>query len=296
MEASTGIEPVYTDLQSAASPLRQLAAGTFLCGVRRGIPKGWRDVQSDLAQVGALVNRCRRARAVAHRGETYAFRKDTRFMTDFKAARTAMVDCQIRPSDVTRFPIIQAMLTVPREQYLPSEAQAVAYMGEHVEIGSGRVCLDPRVLAKLIDTLAIQPDDLVLDVGAGLGYSTAIVASIAEAVVALEQDEALAAEAAATLSAQGVDNAVVETGPLVEGAPAHGPYDVIVLQGGVETLPQALVDQLRPDGRIAMIRMRGALGVAELGIKGANGITWRRSFDATAPILPGFAAEKAFVF
>lgn len=217
-------------------------------------------------------------------------------MTDFKAARTAMVDCQIRPSDVTRFPIIQAMLTVPREQYLPSEAQAVAYMGEHVEIGSGRVCLDPRVLAKLIDTLAIQPDDLVLDVGAGLGYSTAIVASIAEAVVALEQDEALAAEAAATLSAQGVDNAVVETGPLVEGAPAHGPYDVIVLQGGVETLPQALVDQLRPDGRIAMIRMRGALGVAELGIKGANGITWRRSFDATAPILPGFAAEKAFVF
>ncbi|QIK40917.1 protein-L-isoaspartate O-methyltransferase family protein [Pontivivens nitratireducens] len=217
-------------------------------------------------------------------------------MTDFKSARTAMVDCQIRPSEVTRYPIIQAMLTVPREQYLPSEAQAIAYMGEHVDIGGGRVCLDPRVLAKLIDALAIQPDDLVLDIGCGLGYSTAIIANIAEAVVALEEDEALAEEAAATLSAQGVDNAVVEKGPLVAGAPSHGPYDVIIIQGGIEALPDAIADQLRPDGRIAVIEMMGPLGVAQLGVKGANGISWRRSFDATAPILPGFAAEKAFVF
>ncbi|WP_185802986.1 protein-L-isoaspartate O-methyltransferase family protein [Pontivivens nitratireducens] len=217
-------------------------------------------------------------------------------MTDFKSARTAMVDCQIRPSEVTRYPIIQAMLTVPREQYLPSEAQAIAYMGEHVDIGGGRVCLDPRVLAKLIDALAIQPDDLVLDIGCGLGYSTAIIANIAEAVVALEEDEALAEEAAATLSAQGVDNAVVEKGPLVGGAPSHGPYDVIIIQGGIEALPDAIADQLRPDGRIAVIEMMGPLGVAQLGVKGANGISWRRSFDATAPILPGFAAEKAFVF
>jgi len=217
-------------------------------------------------------------------------------MTDFKSARTAMVDCQIRPSEVTRYPIIQAMLTVPREQYLPSEAQAIAYMGEHVDIGGGRVCLDPRVLAKLIDALAIQPDDLVLDIGCGLGYSTAIIANIAEAVVALEEDEAQAEEAAATLSAQGVDNAVVEKGPLVGGAPSHGPYDVIIIQGGIEALPDAIADQLRPDGRIAVIEMMGPLGVAQLGVKGANGISWRRSFDATAPILPGFAAEKAFVF
>jgi len=217
-------------------------------------------------------------------------------MTDYKAARTAMVDCQIRPSDVTRYPIIHAMLTVPREEYLPNEAQAIAYMGDHVEIGHGRVCLDPRVLAKLIDALRIQPNDLVLDIGCGLGYSTAVIAMIAEAVVALEQDEALAEGAAATLTAQGVDNAVVETGTLAEGAPAHGPYDVIILQGGIETLPTAIVDQLRPDGRIAMIEMKGELGVAQLGVKNANGITWRRSFDATAPILPGFSAEKAFVF
>ncbi|SOH93393.1 protein-L-isoaspartate(D-aspartate) O-methyltransferase [Monaibacterium marinum] len=217
-------------------------------------------------------------------------------MTDFKAARTAMVDCQIRPSDVTRFPIIQAMLTVPREEYLPSEAQAIAYMGEHVDIGAGRVCLDPRVLAKLIDALAIQPHDLVLDIGCGHGYSTAIIARIAEAVVALEEDESLADAASSTLAAQGVDNAVVERGPLAAGAASHGPYDVIVFQGGVESLPTDIVDQLRPNGRIAMIQMDGALGVAKLGVKGANGITWRRSFDATAPVLPGFSAEKAFVF
>ncbi|WP_316012901.1 protein-L-isoaspartate O-methyltransferase [Roseobacter sp. HKCCA0434] len=217
-------------------------------------------------------------------------------MTDFKAARTAMVDCQIRPSDVTRYPIIQAMLTVPREVYLPSEAQAVAYMGEHVEIAPGRVCLDPRVLAKMIDALAIQPTDLVLDIGAGLGYSTAVIARIAEAVVALEQDEDMAEDAAETLSAQGVDNAVVETGPLSEGAPEHGPYDVILMQGGAERLPDAIADQLRPDGRIMMIEMRGALGIVQYGVKGTAGISWRRSFDATAPILPGFEAEKAFVF
>lgn len=217
-------------------------------------------------------------------------------MTDFQAARTAMVDCQIRPSDVTRFPIIQAMLSVPREEYLPSEAQSVAYVGEDIEIARGRVCLDPRVLAKMVDALAIQPTDLVLDVGAGLGYSTAIVARIAEAVVALEQDGDLAEDAAATLAAQGVDNAVVETGTLADGAPAHGPYDVILFQGGVEQVPATLVDQLRENGRIIAIFMDGALGVVKLGIKGGNGITWRRSFDATAPVLPGFEAEKAFVF
>ncbi len=217
-------------------------------------------------------------------------------MTDFTAARVAMVDCQIRPSDVTRYPIINAMLTVPREEYLPSAARAVAYMGEHVEIGTGRVCLDPRVLAKIVDALAIQPGDLVLDIGAGYGYSTAVVAMIAEAVVAIESDASFAETAASTLQSQGVDNAIVETGPLEEGAPAHGPYDVILMQGGAERLPQAIEDQLRPDGRIAMIEMSGAFGAVKLGVKGANGITWRRIFDATAPVLPGYAAEKAFVF
>ncbi|RED12990.1 protein-L-isoaspartate O-methyltransferase family protein [Pontivivens insulae] len=217
-------------------------------------------------------------------------------MTDFAAARTAMVDCQIRPSDVTRFPIIKAMLSIPREEYLPSSARDVAYMGEHVEIARGRVCLDPRVLAKMIDALAIQSTDLVLDIGAGLGYSTAVLADIAQVAIGLEQDEALANEASATLAAQGVDNAVIETATMTDGAPAHGPYDCIIVQGAVEEMPDTIGGQLRADGRIVAIFMDGALGTVKIGTKGAAGISWRRIFDATAPILPGFAKEKAFVF
>ncbi|MEL6680198.1 MAG: rRNA adenine N-6-methyltransferase family protein [Pseudomonadota bacterium] len=217
-------------------------------------------------------------------------------MTDFAAARTMMVDTQIRPSDVTRYPIIDAMLRTPREEYLPAEAKAVAYVGDHVDIGEGRVALDPRVLAKMLDALDVQPDELVLDIGAGLGYSTAILGSLAEAVVGVEEVETFASRASDTLNGQGVDNATIEVRALAEGAAEHGPYDVIILQGAAEALPDGIADQLREDGRIAMIRAEGALGYCAIGVKGRNGISWRRSFDATAPVLPGFTPEKGFVF
>ncbi|MEL6599429.1 MAG: rRNA adenine N-6-methyltransferase family protein [Pseudomonadota bacterium] len=217
-------------------------------------------------------------------------------MTDFAAARTMMVDTQIRPSDVTRYPIIDAMLRTPREEYLPAEAKPVAYLGDHVDIGEGRVALDPRVLAKMLDALDIQPTELVLDVGAGLGYSTAILGALAEAVVGVEEVESFARRAEDTLNAQGVDNATIEVRALTAGAEEHGPYDVIILQGAAEALPDAIADQLREDGRIAMIQADGSLGYCAIGVKGRNGISWRRSFDATAPLLPGFTAEKGFVF
>ena len=217
-------------------------------------------------------------------------------MIDFAAAREAMVDCQVRPSDVTRYPIILAMLSVPREDYVPAGLREVAYLGEHVPLGSGRVLLDPRVFAKMLDAIDIGPKDLVLDVGAGLGYSTAVIARMAEAVIALEEDATLAAEAEAALAAHSVDNAVIEVAPLASGVPAHGLYDAIVVEGGVERMPQALADQLKPGGRIVAIFMDGALGQARLGVSTEAGVAWRRVFDATAPLLPGFAAEKAFEF
>ncbi len=217
-------------------------------------------------------------------------------MNDFAAAREAMVDGQVRPSDVTRYPIILAMLDVPREDFVPAALRPVAYFGGHVPLGPGRVVLDPRVFAKMLDAVAIGPNDLVLDLGCGLGYSTAVIARMAEAVVALEEDERLAADAEATLTAHGVDNAAVETGPLVDGVPAHGLYDAIVVEGGVERLPEALVAQLKSGGRIVAIFMDGPLGQARLGVNTAQGVAWRRVFDATAPVLPGFAAAKAFEF
>lgn len=159
-------------------------------------------------------------------------------MVDFVKRRTMMVDTQVRPSDVTKFPIIDAMLSVEREAFVPDALREAAYVGENLTIAPGRVMLDARTLAKMLDALDLQPTDLVLDIGAGLGYSSAVVARMAEAVVALEDDEAMTAEAQRRLSEQGVDNVAVVTGPLVEGAPKHAPYDVILVQGAWRRCPR----------------------------------------------------------
>jgi protein-L-isoaspartate(D-aspartate) O-methyltransferase len=215
-------------------------------------------------------------------------------MTDFSTRRVMMVDTQVRPSDVTKFPIIAAMLAVPREVYVPARLREAAYIGENVNIGAGRVLLEARTLAKMLDALDIQPHELVLDLGCGLGYSTAIIAKLADAVMAVEADEALAAEAQRTLSAEGVDNAAVITGPLAAGAAKHGPYDVITVQGGVEVVPQAIIDQLKDGGRIACVFMTGALGEARVGYKSGGNVTWRSVFNASAPVVPGFTASRGF--
>ena len=217
-------------------------------------------------------------------------------MIDYAAAREAMVDRQVRTADVTRYPIIAAMLAVPREAFVPAELRTVAYLGEHVPLAPGRVLLDPRVFAKMLDALNVGPTDLVLDVGCGLGYSTAVLARMAEAVVALESDAEMAAEAEAELAGQSVDNAVLQAGPLEAGVPAHGPFDAIIIEGGIEVLPDALAGQLKPGGRIAAIVVEENQGQAQLGLMAEDGIVWRRIFDATAPVLPGFVKAKAFVF
>jgi protein-L-isoaspartate(D-aspartate) O-methyltransferase len=221
-------------------------------------------------------------------------RTDELAMTDFATRRTMMVDTQVRPSDVTKYPIIAAMLSVPREAFVPAQMREAAYAGEHVTLGGGRVVLDPRTLAKMLDALDIQGTETVLDIGCGLGYSSAIIARMADAVVAVEEDEALATEAQRALSAQGVDNAAVSQGKLAAGAPKAGPYDVIVLQGAAEVIPDSLVAQLKEGGRIAALFMEGNLGVARVGYKIDGRITWRQVFNASAPVLPGFEMRKAF--
>ena len=215
-------------------------------------------------------------------------------MIDFSARRTMMVDTQVRPSDVTKFPIIEAMLSVDRELYVPRDQREAAYMGENLAISAQRVILEPRSFGKLLDALDVHPGDLVLDLGCGLGYSTAVLARMAEAVVAVEDDSAMAAEAQQRLSEQGVDNAAVVTGPLAEGAAKHGPYDVIIVEGGVASVPEALLAQLKEGGRIGCIFMEGSLGVARIGHKGAQGLNWRYAFNASAPIVAGFEKATAF--
>jgi len=215
-------------------------------------------------------------------------------MADYAQRRTMMVDTQVRPNDVTKFPIIEAMLAIPRESFVPAALREAAYVGENIAIGPRRVVLEARTLAKLLDALDIQPTELVLDIGCGLGYSAAVIARLAEAVVAVEEDEGLAAEAQAVLSEAGADNAAVIAGPLGAGAAKHGPYDVITIEGAVETVPEAVVAQLKEGGRIGCIFMEGALGVARIGHKSDGAVTWRFAFNASAPVLPGFEKGRGF--
>lgn len=216
-------------------------------------------------------------------------------MQDFAALRTVMVDTQVRTQDVTKFNIIEAMLSVAREAYLPEAQRAVAYVGGDVTLDGGRVVLEPRNQGKMLDALDVQPDEMVLDLGCGLGYSAAVLAHLSEAVVAVEEVESLASEAQGILGEQGVDNVAVIEGPLAEGSAKHGPYDVIVIEGGVETIPAALIDQLKDGGRIAAIFMDGALGECRIGHKLDGKMNWRMAFNATAPVLPGFTKASGFV-
>ena len=215
-------------------------------------------------------------------------------MTDYKSRRTMMVDTQVRPSDVTKFPIIDAMLSVPREAYVPDRKREAAYMGENLALDSDRVMLDPRTLAKMLEALDIQPSHVALDVACGFGYSTAILAQLCEFVVAVEDDENRAQEAQGILSEQGIDNAAVMTAPLAEGAAKSGPYDVIIVQGGVEQVPAALTDQLREGGRIVAVFHEGSLGIVRIGHKLDGTVNWRFAFNASAPILAGFEEPRAF--
>lgn len=215
-------------------------------------------------------------------------------MPDYATRRNTMVDTQVRPSDVTKFPIIEAFLNVPREEFVPASLREAAYLGENLPMGAGRVMLEPRTLAKMLDVIDLQPTDLLLDIGCLLGYSSAVAGRIAEAVVGLEDNPDMVKEAEAVLAAQSRDNIAIVAGPLAEGAPKHGPYDAMMVQGGVEVFPETLSAQLRDGGRVICVFMEGPLGVCRLGLRSGDRISWRDAFNATAPVLPGFSRKHEF--
>ncbi|MBT8416025.1 MAG: protein-L-isoaspartate O-methyltransferase [Silicimonas sp.] len=216
-------------------------------------------------------------------------------MADYARRRSTMVDTQVRPSDVTKFPIIEAMLSIPREEFVPSGKREAAYVGENIDLGGGRVVLEPRTLAKMLEAVDIQPDEMVLDIGAGHGYSSALAAHLAEAVIALEEVPDLAREAERALAEAGSDNVAVVEGALTEGAARHGPYDVILVQGAVQRMPETITDQLKDGGRVVAIFLEGSLGVVRVGYRIDGQMTWRFAFNAGAPVLSGFEASRAFV-
>ncbi len=215
-------------------------------------------------------------------------------MSDFDQARKQMVDCQIRPADVTDRRLLAAFETVPRHAFTPRSRLASAYGDCEVATSEARRMMRPRDMAKLIHAADIQPTDMVLDIASGRGYSAAVLARLAETVIALENDEDGVSRAADLLSECGADNAVTMTGEISAGVAGQGPFDVIFVNGAVADVPQAWFDQLADGGRLAVVTRRGPAGKATIYTKSASGIGERVVFDANASILPGFEPTVEF--
>lgn len=215
---------------------------------------------------------------------------------DFAAARVKMVDNQIRTTDVTDLEILRAFLNVPRELFVPVERRELAYAGAEIPVGAGRVLMEASPLAKLVQLAQIRPDDRVLDVGCGTGYSSAIVARLSKNVVALEEDSDLADHAKGALDAAGVGNVEVVTGSLRDGHPAGSPYDVIFVQGSVDFVPEPLLDQLAEHGRLVVVVGQGNAGMATLYVRDGDIVSDRFGFNCSLRALPGFAKPREFTF
>jgi protein-L-isoaspartate(D-aspartate) O-methyltransferase len=215
-------------------------------------------------------------------------------MTDFAAARSNMVENQVRCNGVTDQGVIAAMSAVPRERFVPAANQGIAYMDEDLPVGRGRYLLQPRAFAKLAQAAELSPADTVLDVGCATGYSSAALARIVTSVVALEEDAELAAAAKAALS--DLPNVTVVSGPLREGAAKQGPYNVIFLNGMVAAKPTTLFDQLAEGGRLVAVIAGGPVGHAHVFVRAGGTVSGRVVFDAAARPLPGFEVAENFVF
>ena len=215
-------------------------------------------------------------------------------MSAFAAQRVNMVDTQVRPNDVTDFRIHQAMLDIPRETFVPPQLSAVAYMEGCIDLGDGRALLDARCFAKLVQLEEIKSDDVVLDVGCGSGYSSAVLARLALKVVALEENTRLLRLAGNAL--RDYANVNLVQGTLAEGYARQSPYNVIFVGGAVEAQPTALLNQLATGGRLVCVQRAAGRSHAYLYVKGETGLSDRAAFDAQVPTLPGFKAVSGFVF
>jgi len=221
-------------------------------------------------------------------------------MSDFTALRRTMVDCQVRPSDVTDLRVIDAMLAVPREKFVPESKRAIAYLDMDIDVaadGQAKRCLiQAALLARMLQAAEISETDKVLVVGCASGYSAAVVARLAAEVFATEPDSALAAAAKANLAAVGLANVTVTTASPTDGDRAHGPYDVIVMDGATELEPEALYDQLKMGGRLVGVFATSRPPRATLITRSPADFGSRVLFDASAPVLTGLERRPAFVF
>ena len=224
-------------------------------------------------------------------------------MQDSALMRQNMVESQIRPNDVTDLRILTAMLRTPRETCVPASMRALAYMDQDIAltmsdepVSEARYLMAPMPFARLIQLADIMSTDLVLDIGCVTGYSTAIIAQLAESVVGLDENADLVDAASKNLQELGIDNAAIVKGDLRAGYPAEGPYNVIVMEGSVVQVPDVLFDQLKEGGRLVAISSSEHLGQAVLYRKNDGKISQWPAFDAHVAPLRAFAGKPQFVF
>jgi len=221
-------------------------------------------------------------------------------MTDFADARTKMVDNQLRTGGITDLRILTIMGHVPRERFVPAERQALSYIDEAHLLpsadGRAHYLGAPVPFARLVQLAEVRDEDKVLDVGCGTGYSAAVLAELAGTVIATESEPSLAAEARTQLGALGLANVTVADAAPEAGANAHGPFDVIVLEGAVNEVPQALLDQLADGGRLVALVRRDAAAAAHIYVRSGNDVAGRPAFNATLPPLATAPRPSEFVF
>jgi len=221
-------------------------------------------------------------------------------MSDFAIARQKMVDGQVRTADVTDHRILDAMLALPREEFVPAARRALAYLDLDLDVTEGgsvpRCLIKPMLMAKLLQAAEIRAGDHLLIVGCATGYAAAVAARLAGKVTATERDEALASTARGTLAKVGLSNVTVKVAEPPAGDSADAPYDVILLNGATEIVPATLCGQLRDRGRLVGVFAASRPPRATIVTRSHGDFGHRTLFDASAPVLPGLERVPAFVF
>lgn len=215
---------------------------------------------------------------------------------DYATARHNMVEGQIRPNGITDPAVVAALETIPRELFVPKHMRGIAYADDDLDLGNGRCLMHAMVLARLLQSAAVEPTDVALDVAPGSGYSTAVLSRLAQTVVAVEPDADFNARCSTVMNELSIDNVAVMSEPLTQGCPQQGPYDVIMINGAVEEVPQTLLDQLADGGRLVCVLIERGQGRVTVFTRHGQAFGRRYEFDANVPLLPGFTKPAGFVF
>ncbi|MBM10024.1 MAG: protein-L-isoaspartate O-methyltransferase [Magnetovibrio sp.] len=216
---------------------------------------------------------------------------------DYVAARQNMVDCQVLPNRVTNLKVVEGMLSLPREKFVPLELMDVAYLDGSLPLGSGRYLMKPMIMARLLDTIEPDNQEVAMVVGCASGYLTALLASMVSSVVAVEVDKTFNLRVGETFKELGIDNVLLVKGSLNGGFNKQSPYDVIVFDGAVAVIPDSIIEQLADGGRlIAIVIGEDGVGRVTLVTRHGEVISSRNIFEASAQLLPGFEHKVSFSF